>query len=60
MEESIYQLFKDFYTLKAEYQVNMQQIQQANQGLTREVDRLIASFNELRDSVAEHVDEKTE
>ncbi len=40
--------------LKAEYEMNMQTLQKANQRLTSDVDRLTKSFNELRD----HVEEK--
>lgn len=58
MEHSLFKLTKDFYTLKAEYLLNMQQIQQANQRLTSEVDRLTKSFNKLRDSFAEYLEQK--
>lgn len=54
--DATFELVKDFYSLRKEYEVNMQQIQQANQRLRAEVDRLTKSFNELRDSLVEHVE----
>lgn len=58
MADNVFQITKDFYTLKAEYEMNMQQIQRVNQELRREVDRLTKSFNELRDVVAKHLTKK--
>ncbi len=54
MEESIYQLLKDFYTLKAEYDMNMQQLANTNKRLTADIEKLRTSFNELRDHVEEN------
>lgn len=54
MEKETFELVKDFYTLKTQYEVNMQQIQSTNRRLTQDVERLTKSFNELRDSLVEH------
>jgi len=56
MEQQIFELARDFYTLKAEYEMNMKQIERVTTRLTQDNERLRKSFNELRDSFAEHVE----
>ena len=58
MDDAIFRLVRDFYPLKAEYEVNMARIQQQLKELRRENDKLTKSFNELRDAVAEDRDKK--
>lgn len=53
MDKNTFELVKDFYTLKKEYEVNMVQLRQRLQRLDRDVDRLTRSFNELKDAVGE-------
>lgn len=54
MDENIFQLTKDFYTLKAEYEMNMQQLAKTNQRMQADIEALRKSFNELRDSMEKH------
>lgn len=53
MDSQVFELAKDFYTLKAEYQMNMQQLQKTNQKQNGELSELRRSINELRDHIAE-------
>ena len=55
MDEKLFELVKDFYTLRTEYEVNMKSIQQSIRRLDQDVSKLTKSFNELRDALEEHV-----
>lgn len=56
MEQQLFELTRDFYTLRKEYEVNMQNIQKSLQRLESDNSRLTKTLNELRDVVAEMVE----
>lgn len=54
MDESIFQLSKDLYTLKAEYEMNIQQLSRTNQRMQADIEVLRKSSNELRAHMEKH------
>lgn len=54
MGNPIFQLTRDFYTLKKEYEINMESILKTLTRQTKDIEQLGKRFNELRD----HVEEK--
>lgn len=53
MDETYFKLVRDFYILKTEYEINMQQLANTHKRLAADNEKLRKSFNELRDHVAE-------
>ncbi len=51
-----FELIKDFYTLKTQYEVSMANLQRVIDKHERDLTKLTNSFNQLRDSFAEHIE----